>query len=137
MNVAVQAASSRSIQIPPQPPALHCMEGTPHGDASAGVPSLPFSEPAMPDPIASALEEVFRKVVREEVRSALAELRTEAPAAPDEDRLLTLEETRDRLRISNTTLWQMRRQGKLQGRSVGRRVLIRESDVNALVNGAP
>lgn len=49
---------------------------------------------------------------------------------------LTIEQVTQRLHISKTTLWAMRRDGKLRAFHVGRRVLFRADDITALVEGA-
>ncbi|MCH7638292.1 MAG: helix-turn-helix domain-containing protein [Bacteroidetes bacterium] len=46
---------------------------------------------------------------------------------------LSIEQVTRRLHISKTTLWQLRRDGKIRAFHVGRRVLFKSDDVTALV----
>jgi excisionase family DNA binding protein len=79
--------------------------------------------------------QMLTETVREVVREEFAALQSPAPA--EEDGLLTIEEVCERLSISKTTLWTLRRNGEIAGHNVGRRVLFKASDVNALVEGSP
>lgn len=54
------------------------------------------------------------------------------PSAPVEERLVSVEEVCEQLSISRTTLWHLRRQGRLASVNLGRAVRFRASDVEAL-----
>ena len=54
----------------------------------------------------------------------------EAEATPP---YLSIAQVTERLHISKTTLWELRRKGKLRAFHVGRRVLFKSDDVTALV----
>lgn len=74
--------------------------------------------------------------VREAVREELAAHESDRPhVAPGGTQYLTVEDVTQRLQIGTTTLWQLRRDGKIKGFHVGRRVLFRPEDVDALVQG--
>lgn len=75
------------------------------------------------------IETVVRRAVREE----LANFHSSPPRS--EGGYVTIAQTCEMLSISKTTLWQLRREGKLAGHQVGRRVLFRLADVTALVEG--
>jgi excisionase family DNA binding protein len=81
-----------------------------------------------------AFQQMLRETVRDVVREELAAL--QPPAPTEGDGLLTIEEVCERLSISKTTLWTLRRNGEIAGHTVGRRVLFKASDVNALVEGS-
>lgn len=56
-----------------------------------------------------------------------------AQAAVEPTPYLTIEQVTRLLHISKTTLWSMRRKGKIRAFHVGRRVLFKSDDVTALV----
>ena len=72
--------------------------------------------------------------VREAVREELAVHATGLPHANTRGtQYLTVEDVTRQLQIGKTTLWQLRRDGKIRGYTVGRRVLFKPEDVDALV----
>jgi len=75
-----------------------------------------------------ATAETIRTIVREELIAHAGD----RPPEPING-YLTVEDVTQRLRIGKTTLWQLRRNGKIRGYTVGRRVLFRPEDVDALV----
>ena len=79
------------------------------------------------------LQQAINDAVREAVRDAFAAERAAAPApAPD---LLSREETRRLLHVSNTTLHAWEKSGLLTPARAGRRVLFRRSDIDSLLSG--
>lgn len=74
--------------------------------------------------------------VREAVREELAaHAGDRTPDEPGGAQYLTTDDVTRRLRIGKTTLWALRRDGAIRGFHVGRRVLFRPEDVEALVEG--
>lgn len=69
----------------------------------------------------------------DDLRKTVQEAVCQAEAHPHSPPYLTTDEVIDRLRISRTTLWDIRRRGLLRGYNVGRRVLFKIEDVDGLV----
>lgn len=70
----------------------------------------------------------------ERIARRVASLLLASPAPKDETPagLLTAKEVRARLQVSASTLWEMRRRGKLAPVYIGRAVRFRSADVDAL-----
>ena len=74
--------------------------------------------------------ETIRTIFREELAAHAGD---PLHVASSGKQYLTVKDVTQRLRIGVTTLWQLRRDGKIKGYTVGRRVLFRPEDVDALV----
>lgn len=73
----------------------------------------------------------LRKLVREECTVAIQSQSTSAA-----EEYLTVAEVTKRFRISKVTQWQMRRDGRLKAKKVGRKILFAASDVVAVLEPA-
>ena len=80
----------------------------------------------------SSFAETVRTILREELAALTGD---QTPDEPGGAQYLTTDDVVRRLRIGKTTLWQLRRDGAIRGFNVGRRVLFRPEDVEALVEG--
>lgn len=80
--------------------------------------------------------EVFRGFLHTELREVYAEMMREAEKRADakmKDSLISVPETRELLRVSDTTLWRWGKSGLLCPVSVGGRKLYRMSDVQRII----
>lgn len=82
-----------------------------------------------------SLEEHIREIVRAAIRDELAPIleSIEGKGEPASDRLVTINDVCERLDISRTTVYQMRKRGALKAVQIGGAVRFREEDVNALI----
>jgi len=76
--------------------------------------------------------EELATVVEQAVERVLAR---HEPSAPTPSRLLSRKEALAYLRISETTLWRLRRTGKLIGRQVGRKQYFTQEELDAWLQG--
>lgn len=84
---------------------------------------------------AEELSEHTRQIVRETIEILMP--KQDAPVVSIEQStsdLLTSKEVVLKLRISQTMLWKLEKQGKLTPTRIGRRVLYRRADVESLIN---
>jgi len=58
---------------------------------------------------------------------------TDAPA----DRLLTIEQVKERLQVSHETVYRLMRQGKLRSTKIGRARRVKESALTAYIRSLP
>lgn len=50
------------------------------------------------------------------------------------DKLLTLQEASEYMRVSKVFIWKRRKEGKLKSVAAGKKILLRRSDIDAFLN---
>lgn len=82
---------------------------------------------------ASDLRELFNDWQQENREQLEAVRATEKCLQPSDEGLLTAKEARQRMRVSQSTMWKLEKQKKLIPVRIGRRVFYRKSDIDDIV----